>query len=47
MMPKQEFTAHTAIGSFPVPQLPAFSKKNIYQVWGRERGEEKEKKKKK
>lgn len=32
MIPKQEFTAHSATGSFPVPPLPAFSKKNIYQV---------------
>lgn len=34
-MPKQEFTAHSVIGSFPVPLLPAFSKKNIYQVGGK------------
>lgn len=34
MIPKQEFTAHSAFGSFPVPPLPAFSKKNIYQVMG-------------
>lgn len=42
MMPKQEFTAHSVIGSFPVPPLPAFSKKNIYQVGGEGR-EKKEK----
>lgn len=36
MIPKQEFTAHSAFGSFPVPPLPAFSKKNLssYGVWG-------------
>lgn len=33
-MPKQQFTAHSVIGRFPVPPLPAFSKKNIYQVRG-------------
>lgn len=35
-MPKQEFTAHSVTGSFPVPPLTAFSKKNIYQAGGRE-----------
>lgn len=39
MKPKQEFTAHSVIGSFPVPPLTAFSKKNIYQVGGREEKE--------
>lgn len=45
MMPKQEFTAHSAIGSFPVSPLPAFFK-NIYQVgeWGWQRKRKKEKK---
>lgn len=41
MMPKQEFTAHSVTGSFPVPPLTAFSKKNIYQAGGREGKERK------
>lgn len=44
-MPKQEFAADSVIGSFPVPQFPAFFKNDLYQV--RWKGQIKRKKGKK